>query len=300
MNTQLCDSVTPFSKRALVLGVALALLLCGRSESQATLTPPSALGQYALLSDGSFSANGSTFEGNAGVKSGALSDSNHDTFKQKFSYQTGSLNLNHNTVNGITYQDVTLQTTINSIAKFSYDISQLQATLTKNNNYSGNTIINGNGGTNVVNFTGSDHNLNGTVTLNGGANDVFYINVFTHMDLTGVILANGVSAKNVFFNIVSGQDAKLSGTINGTVLAFNPKTKKTTSLEITGATINGDVVAGSLNINNTTINGIVAAPSDVAMAPEASSLAAMSLLGILLLASSFTRFWKKNKLQPAV
>ena len=120
------------------------------------------------------------------------------------------------------------------------------------------------------------------------------------MDLTGVILANGVSAKNVFFNIVSGQDAKLSGTINGTVLAFNPKTKKTTSLEITGATINGDVVAGSLNINNTTINGIVAAPSDVAMAPEASSLAAMSLLGILLLASSFTRFWKKNKLQPAV
>jgi hypothetical protein len=303
MDTHLYDHPAlyrAFSKRALILGLALAMLLLGRSEGQATLAVPTALSQYALLSNGSFSANNSTIEGNAWLKSGSLTSSNHNTFDKNFSYQSDSLNLNNgsNTVLGTTAKDTGLQTTINTVAQFSQNMANLTATLIENGNYSGNTTLLGNGGTNVIDFTGSSYNLNGTITLSGGANDVFYINVFSNMSLTGLLLTGGVTASNVFLNIVNGQNAQVSGTINGTVLAFNSQNQQATAVAITNATIYGDVVAGDLNnMGNSTIVGIAAAQSSVAMAPEASSMAAMSLFGIGLLASSAARLWRNNKLQ---
>lgn len=298
--SELRTRVRVFSERALVLGLALALLLCGRAESEATLTPPAALGQYALLSNGSFTANHSTIEGNAWLKSGSLTSSNGSVFQKNFSYQTGSLNLNNNSnkVYGVTSQNADLETTVNTVAEFSQNISKLGVTTPAlNGDLSGKITLTGNGSVNVVDINAAAHgkNFNGSLSLSGGANDIFYINVFSNMDLTGLLLSGGVEAKNVFLNIVSGQNAKISGEINGTVLAFNPQNKKATSLEI-NATIYGDVAAGDLKLSDgTTIKGI-AAQSTVAMAPEASSMAAMSLFAIFVLASSSTRFWK-NKLQ---
>lgn len=310
MDTHLYDYPTPYfenlralgrvvSQRALVLGLALALLLCGRSEGQATLTVPTVLSQYALISNGSFSANNSTVEGNAWLKSGQLTSSNNNVFQKNFSYQDSSLNLNNNSnkVLGTAAKVSGLETTMNSVAQFSKSISTLEATKNFNSNISGNTVLNGNGGVNVIDFNGSSYNFNGSLTLNGSASDIFYINVFTNMDLTGLLLNGGVTANNVFLNILSGQNAKIRNTIDATVLAFNPQNQHATSLEITNATIYGAVVAGDLNnMGGSTIKGIAVTQIPVAMAPEASSVAAMSLFAIFVLASSASRFWK-NRLQ---
>jgi len=81
----------------------------------------------------------------------------------------------------------------------------------------------------------------------------------------------------------------LSGTLNGTFLAFNSNSQAT-AINISNATVNGDIYSGGLDASNVTVNGLapgVGLPT--ALAPEASSVAAMSLFACFLVGSWFRK-----------
>src|SRR5262245_27843686 len=86
------------------------------------------------------------------------------------------------------------------------------------------TTVVGNGGTNVIAVGSLAYNSK-TLTISGGANDVFVFNVsggFTFAD-SKIVLAGGVTASHVIFNFpTAGPTIKLSkstNTVNGTFLA---------------------------------------------------------------------------------
>lgn len=283
-------------KRLSFLGLFLAILLGGLSVGHATITPldASAIQAYAVVTDlthgGNFNVNNTLVTGNTAVlgASGA-SGANNDTFKGNFSYTGSSFSLyNTVTVTGTKAQDFTLASTVQKAADFSKTIAGFAATQTFGQNDNVQTLT-GNGGVNVVDILGG--NVNGTVTLHGGANDIFYINVTANMAMTGVVLSGGVTAGHVFWNIINGQNANLSGTLNGTFLAFNAN-GQATSINVNQATVNGSIYSGGLDANYLNVNALPAgAPS--ALAPEASSVAAMALFACFLLGSSLKRFCKR-------
>lgn len=278
------------------LGMALAFFFGGLAETRATITPykvdASNFSQFALLSNGQFNVNQSQINGNTGVVGGATNGANNDTFNGNFSYSNSPLTLNSSVnVTGVKAQSFTLASTISSAASFSQTIAKFTATRVLPGDVSGNTLLSGNGGVNVIDVRGN--NLNGTVTLSGGANDVFYINVHGNMSLQGVTLSGGVTANNVFWNILGG-NANLGGTLNGTLLAFNGG-GQTSSLNINNATVNGGVIAGNLNMNNVAINAIPpSVPDSAAMAPEVNSKVVLGLFVSFLLGSAALRFWKSR------
>jgi hypothetical protein len=102
------------------------------------------------------------------------------------------------------------------------------------------TTITGNGSLNVVNVNGD---VNASLTLSGGANDVFIINVRGDLNLgsgQSITLSGGVTANNVLFNFVGGRGsvtARSGSVINGTLLALHR------DVEL-GGTVNGEVIAG--------------------------------------------------------
>ena len=289
-------------------GLALSLFLGGFSEGRATVTPyavdASGLQQFALVTDlshgGNFNVNNSQVNGNTAVLgSYGAYGANNDVFKGNFSYNAGANFDLYNTVTvtGTKAQDFTLTSTVQKAANFSQTIAGFTATVGFDQN--GNTLFGsgsannliGNGGINVVDYYGG--NINGTVTLHGGAKDIFYINVGANMALSGVVLSGGVTANHVFWNITNGQNANLSGTLNGTFLAFNSG-GQATSINISQATVNGNIYVAGLDATNLTLNGLTygGSGSPGAMAPEASSVAAMALFSCFLLGSSLKRFWK--------
>jgi len=299
------DKVTLSGSQRVLLGMVLASFFGGLSEAGATVTPysvdPSGIQQYALVEDlthgGNFNVNNSQVNGNTAVlgASGA-SGANNDLFNGNFSYTGSTFNLyNTVTVNGTESQAFTLASTVQKAANFSKTIAGFTATVAFDQN--GNTVLGngtannliGNGGINVVDYNSG--NINGTVTLNGGANDIFYINVGANMALSGVTLAGGVTANHVFWNIINGQNANLSGTLNGTFLAFNSNSQAT-AINISNATVNGDIYSGGLDASNVTVNGLVplsGGGATTAVAPEASSVAAMAVFACFLVGSWFRK-----------
>ncbi len=283
----------------LIFGTALLFFFGGLSEGRATITPyyvdASGLQQYALVTDlshgGNFNVNNSRVNGNTAVPgaSGA-SGANNDVFNGNFSYTGATFGLyNTVTVTGNKAQDFTLASTVQKAANFSHTIAGFTATQSYGQNDTV-TSLTGNGGLNVVDITAG--NVNGTVTLHGGANDIFYINVGANMALSGVVLSGGVTANHVFWNITNGQNANLSGTLNGSFLAFNSG-GQATSINISQATVNGNIYVAGLDASNLTLNGLQygGGGSPGAMAPEASSVAALALFCCFLVGSSLRRSW---------
>jgi hypothetical protein len=107
------------------------------------------------------------------------------------------------------------------------------------------TTVTGNGGLNVISVNG---NITSSLTLSGGANDTFVVNVTGTASLPGgssLALAGGVTADHVLYNFVGtgGTISSAGGTtINGTLLApaYN------FSL---GGVVNGAVLGGGGSIN---------------------------------------------------
>ena len=91
-------------------------------------------------------------------------------------------------------------------------------------NISNPTTINGNGGLNVINING---NITSSITLNGGANDTFIVNVSGNIALGGnsaLGVSGGVTGGSVLYNLTSsGQtiDTHVGNTIAGTLLGIN-------------------------------------------------------------------------------
>ena len=278
--------------------VALAFCFGGFSAARATVTPyyvdASGIQKYGLVEDlrngGNFNVNNSRVNGNTAVlgASGA-SGANNDVFNGNFSYTGGGFDLYSTvTVTGKKSQDFTLASTVQTAANFSKTIAGFTPTQIFGQNDNVQTLT-GNGGINVIDITGG--NVNGTVTLRGGINDIFYINIQANMAMSGVVLANGVTADHVFWNIINGQNANLSGTLDGTFLAFNSNSQATL-INVNQSTLDGSIYSGGLDANNLTVN--VLAVNPVANAPEASSVIAMSAFALFLLGSSTTKFWKRK------
>ena len=104
------------------------------------------------------------------------------------------------------------------------------------------TTITGNGGLNVIQING---NINASLTLVGGANDVFVINVSGNLDLDrseSLTLSGGVTADNVIYNFVGRRSilqTSSSSQIDGTVLAPS-------SLAQIRGQVNGEIIAGGV------------------------------------------------------
>jgi len=274
-------------KRVISAAAFLCLVLGGFSATQAVVTPfPSSLGQYAVLSNGSFGANGiKVYDGNVGVQS--LSGANGGVINGNVDYTS----YVHSSVkiNGTESQSFTLGTTMSDAINFSTSLRTTAYTqLITNSNLPIPTIV-GNGSENIINIKADVHSQK--ITLSGGANDIFYINVFNTLDLTGVIL-NGVAEDHVLWNIMGG-NANLSGNLTGTFLAVS--NGQAAQLSVTGGstTVKGALIGGSMNLSSTTINGVsFSAAAATTMAPEASSMAAMGAFGCFLLLSSSKKFLK--------
>lgn len=116
------------------------------------------------------------------------------------------------------------------------EMAAMTPTQTFNNVRSALTIT-GNGGINVIRIRG---NITAPITLSGGANDIFYVNVGGDMRLTrgeGLLLAGGVTADHVICNFHGNPGHLIANraVINGTVLAPGY------IVALNGTTINGEL-----------------------------------------------------------
>jgi hypothetical protein len=163
------------------------------------------------------------------------------------------------------------------------DVSAYAAGLTPNATYgliqSGTTII-GNGSNNIINV--GTISLNGTgghiLTLKGGANDIFVLNVansvsFLQTTWTPVVLSGGVTADHVLFNLLSTSPTANALFVTNNVTLVGTFIAPYGSMSLGSADLDGAVFAGGNNLilNGSTIN------ADVFVLPEPSSFA---LVGI--------------------
>jgi hypothetical protein len=135
--------------------------------------------------------------------------------------------------------------------------------------------------------TASSFSITGTVTLNGGPNDVWVFKSPSSTLVTAsssvVLLTGGALAKNVYWLVGSSATLGTSSTFNGTIIA---------SASITddgGSTIHGHLFAltAAVTLNNTTIvssgNGSGGGGGPITSVPELVTI--LQNLGILALAT---------------
>jgi choice-of-anchor A domain-containing protein len=102
------------------------------------------------------------------------------------------------------------------------------------------TVIHGNGGLNVISIRGD---VRASLVLDGGANDVFIINVQGDLKLgknESLLLSGGVTAGHVLYNFTGrggSIDIHEGATVNGTILA------PSADVQIDGV-LNGEVIGG--------------------------------------------------------
>ncbi len=117
-------------------------------------------------------------------------------------------------------------------------------------NLTKSATVNGNGGLNVVHLRSVDYH-NDTLTLRGGSQDVFVIDVDRglSLDQSRVVLTGGVTADHVIFNLAgSGADVNVSGSrssLNGTILAPRRSVDVEDLGAFHGAVIARDIALGS-------------------------------------------------------
>ena len=113
-----------------------------------------------------------------------------------------------------------LQTAVNDATSAATTAAGYTATQTFGT-ISSATTITGNGGLNVIDING---NITNSITLKGGASDIFVVNVTGSLTLTGAtgLLLSGINADQVLYNFdgSSGNiSAQVGNTLDGTLLA---------------------------------------------------------------------------------
>jgi hypothetical protein len=189
-----------------------------------------AAGSFAVLgiNGGVVNLNSSSIVGNVGLGPNETSSLQKTTVTGQFLYDPTStpdlsrLNNNFNVSGGVVTTDLS-QAAADANAASSADAA-LTPTQTLGNVTTSVTVT-GNGGTNVVAMSSLTYGSGGTLTLQGGANDVFIINVaggFTFYQGT-IALSGGVTADHVLFNFPTTGSlidlSKSNNVINGTFLA---------------------------------------------------------------------------------
>ncbi len=142
-----------------------------------------------------------------------------------------------------------LSSAINAAVTASRNFAGLTATQTFTNITSDLTIVGG-GGQNVISVNSID--LNGAnLTLSGGANDVFVINITGDFQLSHAqIVLSGVSLNNVLFNVIGTGPTvdfhKADTAVFGTVLAVD----RDLIVDNAGLVVHGEIIANNITIHS--------------------------------------------------
>lgn len=152
-------------------------------------------------------------------------------------------------VSGSINRGADLSSAINAAIGASRNAAGLTPTQTFTNITSDLTIV-GRGGQNVISVNSID--LNGAnLTLSGGANDVFVINITGDFQLSHAqIVLNGVSLNNVLFNVIGTGSTvdfhKEDTAVFGTVLAPN----RDMIVDNAGLVVHGAIIANNITIHS--------------------------------------------------
>jgi hypothetical protein len=173
-----------------------------------------------------------------------------------------------------TGQDLSLAVSAAEAASVAADT--LFATMPAIPSITASQTINGNGGLNVIDISALNLANGQVLTLAGGANDVFILNISGafQMGQNSEITGSGVDASRILINVL-GTPGSLKGDVVGTILAVGK------SITLQGD-LDGTVIAGSVEIGNSDL-GIESTVSGVSFIPEPATLALLGLGGLTLL-----------------
>jgi len=108
-----------------------------------------------------------------------------------------------------------------------------------------------------VYFSGSSLLLDGTMTLDGGANDVFIFQASTGELITGtnsrVLLIGQVQACNVYWQVGSSATLGVNSVFVGSILAAT-SIEALTGAQVTGQLLAGATIAGAVTLDSNVIN----------------------------------------------
>ena len=155
--------------------------------------------------------------------------------------------------------------------------------------------ITGNGGMNVFQINGDLALSLSTLTLSGGASDVFVFNITGQVNLSRAnIVLSGVSPSAVLFNLIgTGQKVLSTGHSNteGVFLAENG------AIQVDGGVHVSDFIAGDTLIWQSGVNITQATSASVVAVPEAGTTATLIITAVMM--GSFA-FLQKRRRQLAV
>ena len=261
-------------RRILLAGTAAAILLTVTATAQADpFTLGSAAG-FSVLGISNVTINNSNqfaVSGNVGVGggNGALQKATVNGGVIIGSGANPSISGKDFIVTGSITTGANLTSAVNAAIAASNAAAGLTPTQTLTNITSDLTIV-GNGGQNVISVDSIDLN-GGNLTLSGGANDVFVINISGNFQLSHAqIVLSGVSLDNVLFNVIGTGPTvvfhKEDSVVFGTVLAPD----RDLIVDNTGLVVHGAIIANEITIHS---GGQVVGPNPV---PEPAT---MVLLG---------------------
>jgi hypothetical protein len=140
------------------------------------------------------------------------------------------------------------------------------------------TTLDGNGGVNVLSISSLSLGNNENLTLNGGANDLFYLNITDGLSLTGnakILESGGLTPAQVLINVIGAGSALVTGAgneVDGIILA------PLRSANLDGS-FNGKVIVGGASLglrSGATVEGTIT------NVPE-PACAALGVLGLVAL-----------------
>jgi hypothetical protein len=274
------------------LSVCAASLLCllGAAIASAASVLPniSALQQFAVFGD-NLNLSLVTINGNTGVSNGGsvhlFAPSVINGNLVLGTGATSTLDAPHYN-NLIT--NVDLSTAESQLFAASAQLAGLSPDVTLSNLTSSQTVA-GNGGVKVIDVTGNVSLNNNSLTLTGGVNDFFVVNVNGGFDLVGsggIVAGSGIDASHVIVNIIgtgSTVTSHVGNEINATLLLPD----RAAVLH----SLNGAIYGGTQQItlmSGATVNSMPFAPPPLVPTPTALAAGLPVLLGLGLIA------WKRR------
>jgi choice-of-anchor A domain-containing protein len=214
----------------------------------------SAAGNFAVLElgDGTFSMSGpkTLVDGNVGIGPLGTGQFNAGTVTGEIIVDpTGTLSKVKVPNGGIVTQP--LNQAVTDATTASANAAALPPTQTFSADVTTSLTLVSTGALNVINFEKKLALSNKTLTLSGGANDVFILNIFGQFKFDGgskVVLQGGLGPENVLFNIIGpGDTVKISGGLDsngipktqliGTVLAVER------TVDASGSMVTGEIIS---------------------------------------------------------